>query len=244
MVTNLAPWICALVSRFLKMNIWQMCALSLTILGVHAFFPLSVFYRGGSSYPLVYYSAMFFVCLWFTAAFQKGEAITKRRRLLFCSCAIGIVFFLHYNMPVFKQLLAHYTFQETPLSYKKTGDLTCAAVSVVSASGIFDQNKFKLKGGTIGSFYYKYTIDGKTYESSSRSYLRHVFGCGETFSKAYYSPLNPAWTVVDNSLPEKYYWQNFFLSLGYLTFLLIFCAAIYWRSCRFRPMGKDEQIQK
>lgn len=92
-----------------------------------------------------------------------------------------------------------------------------------------------------------YTVSGKTYDVVRNTYL-HVSICNNLASTVYYFPLAPSWSVVDNSMPEGKFWNNFLHSSKAILVLLIFyfvvSAFLLRKDYSFRSMCSAVQQDK
>lgn len=153
----------------------------------------------------------------------------KKLHILFSIILIlsGAIY-VNYNLPVFQQLSSHYFYVETEAKKIKTNSFSCITVNVVRSDTFLDRNKSILRGGSVSPVKYEYEVNGKKYTGQKKSYIETFFRCRHLVSKAYYFPLFPEWSVVENQIPDRAYMNNLFtssakflgLSLLYVVFLI------------------------
>ena len=145
------------------------------------------------------------------------------------------VFYLHYNLRVFQQLFAHYFYVETQAKRIENpirNNFNCITVNIVRSDSFLDRNEYILRGGSIAYIAFEYDVNGKLHQNTrrKRSYIDAYFRCDDSVDKAYYFPLFPSWSVVENKIPDPIYMKNFFVSSAkYIGLLLFYLSFLSYR---------------
>ena len=142
--------------------------------------------------------------------------------ILICVSVYTSLLYLNYNLPVFKQIFAHYFFEETKNFEAKPGNWGCMTVNAARTHSIYDRNEHLQLNGSRSSKFYTFTLNDKTYKTKTRSYLQENFGCNQIADKVFYFSEYPEWSIIDNSFPDGRYWHNFLISsITLLSILLV-----------------------
>lgn len=134
---------------------------------------------------------------------SKSNIILWRCFLAFSLFTLySLILTLNYNSPQIMQFVAHYHFKEIEISYKKErpNNFSCIAYNCAEPfQGIYSKNRSECYSRHYTKSDYYYELEGKKYYVSRYAYTGGTFNCLKGgYIKAYYFPLIPSWSVLDN----------------------------------------------
>ncbi|MBK6895578.1 MAG: hypothetical protein IPH06_03170 [Alphaproteobacteria bacterium] len=144
----------------------------------------------------------------------------------FCLMLFFVLFYVNYNLPVFAQIVAHYTYVPVELE-DSSAPLQYGELSYCWSEPWYWRwwQNTKYCGQKIPTHTYK--VSGREY---TLIFTTYTFEAPHRLSKtAYYSFINPAWSVADNRIPTGKIWTAFV----YQTIALIAYAAILFMASSF-----------
>lgn len=146
---------------------------------------------------------------------------------LVCISIYASLLYLNYNLPVFKQIFAHYFYTETTDFELVKSGFSCMTVNAGRNMSLYERNEYVQLNGSRSGKSYDYKVGGNTYRVNINSYVSKPIGCGSVPLKVYYYDKNPSWSVLNNSFPTGIYWKNLLKSSIAILSVLLITTAIF-----------------
>ena len=115
---------------------------------------------------------------------------------LVCISIYSSLLYIHYNLPVFQQLFAHYFYTETEDFNLTRSGFGCMTINAHrSVPTIMDRNESIQLNGSASGKSYEYEVGENKYFVRRYSYISIRSGCSYAPQKIFYYSKVPSWAV-------------------------------------------------